>query len=262
MRYLKAVSLICLVLFGIMPSCVKNTATIEYVANKPTHALILQKDTVKKGEPFFAFATPPDSNSTTRWTIRPSDGTVIIPNGNQANISIYLAGIYVITANFYSPSDPLNAYDSSHYTVTVNDSVYSPSVGSGLDTVQLFGDQLNFTPVYTADSGFKFIMRTSRVYKCSPYLTAYQAGGTGIGDITMNFGSAEVIQDTGGCSGARNPVILNLPIDPLPIGVHTISIFFVGITYQGLVNVTDSNLTFTWNYTNSVVISPLQIKKN
>ncbi len=142
MNQIKLAGLFCLILFGIMPSCIKNTATIEYLSGN-SNQIPAPLNPVKQGEPFIITAVLPDSNASVRWTIRPSDNTDLTFNGNQAMISISLAGTYAITANFYSPSNNATPFDSSNYTIIVNDSIYTaPPVGSGLDTVQLAGDQI------------------------------------------------------------------------------------------------------------------------
>jgi hypothetical protein len=141
--------------------------------------------------------------------------------------------------------------------------VYIPQI-PGTDSVLLKGDELVFTPVYSTDSGFKIILKGTRLYNCYPFLAAYEAGAgaPGITAINMNFNGAIVVESTGGCQGVQNPVVLNIPIDPIGIGVHTIAVNYNDTKYEGSVNVTDSNFTFTWTYGSGIVISPLQIKKN
>ena len=133
-----------------------------------------------------------------------------------------------------------------------------------MDTVLLNGDELTFTPIYSAVSGFKFSLKGNRVYNCSPNLAGYGFvdGAAGTSPINMNFQGAVVIESLDGCQGVKNPVMLDIPVNPLGIGVHTIAINYNDTKYEGSVNVTNSNITFTWTYTSGIIISPLQVKKN
>jgi hypothetical protein len=262
MKIIKSVSFISLFFFAAIPACIKNTVTVEYSGSQKNPVVILSKPIVKRGEPLVVSTNAPDSHSLIKWAIRPSDSTLIVPYGNQATIYINLPGTYLITASFYSPTDTVRAYDSSNSTVTVNDSIYTPPVGSDYDSVLLRGDELTFTPVYSADSGFKIILKGTRLYNCYPYLTNYEAGAPVIDAINMNFNGALVVEGKGDCMGVKNLVVLNIPISPLTIGVHAVAVNYNDDKYEGLLNVTDSNFTFTWNYTSGIIISPLQIKKN
>ena len=265
MRYIKTLNLMCLVLFGIMPSCVKNTATIEYRGsyNKPT--VILPDSTIKKGESFVVSTTVPDSNSIIRWSIQPSDSTSIIANGNQATVHISLAGTYLITANFYSPADPVNPYDSSHSTIVVKDSANKPPVPPvrDYDTLSLVGDQLIISPDFFLNGALFLTVTTTNVFACKSYLSIYSTSQERPGpnsSFTMNFNSGIVAVSTSDCTGTSGPASNQIDIVDLPIGVHPIFASLNQIDYQGSVNVTDSNYTFTWNYTSGITISPLQIK--
>jgi hypothetical protein len=262
MKNFKPAALICLVLFGIMLSCVKNTARIEYAASISNRNLV-PLNPVKKGEPFVIFPLLPDSNATVRWTIRPSDSTQLSTNGNQVTISIFLAGSYVITANFYAPSNTVSPYDSSIYTIIVNDSVYTPQVRSEYDTVLLNGKEITLVPISISGT-LEVIAKTAIKYNCTSYITAigfFQGTNTPQTTIVFFFDSARIAISNADCGGVKNSATISIRLDSLANGFHPIYVELNRILYQGSVDVTDSNYTFTWPYSSGAIISPLQIKK-
>lgn len=261
MKRYKPVILIGLILLGIVPSCVKNTATTVYTSGNANQNFTTLNP-VKKGEPFIISAVLPDSNATVRWTIRPSDNTDLTTQGNQVIISITYAGMYAITANFYTPADPVKPYDSNNYSIIVNDSVYTPQGGPG-DTIPLAGGEITFVPVSTSGT-LEFIAQTAAKYNCTSSIAAigfFQ--GTGIPETTIvfYFDSARIEISKTNCGGIKNPATMNVTLIPLANGFHPIYAELNQFLYQGSVYVTDSNYTFTWPYTSGVIISPMQIKK-
>jgi hypothetical protein len=257
----KLVALICLILFGIMPSCVKNSATIDYTSGNANQHLI-PLNPVKKGEPFIISAVLPDSNASVRWTIRPSDSTQLNANGNRVMITITFPGMYLITVNFYSPSDPIKPYDSSTYSVTVTDTNYTQQVGPG-DTVSLAGGEVTLIPVSTSGT-LEFIVQTAAKYNCTSSISAIGFNQYIIGVekyIFFYFDSAMVDISKADCGGIKNPATIIVTPSPLANGIHTIYGYLNQFMYEGSVNVTDSNYTFTWPYTSGLIISPMQLKK-
>ena len=270
MRYIKTWGLIYLLGLGIMSSCVKNTATIDYVGSYIKPGVILPDSTIKKGESFVVYTIAPDSNSIIRWSIKPSDSTEIIPNGDHAIVHISLAGTYLITANFYSPADSVNPYDSSHSTIIIHDSVNRPPPpvpppppAQDYDTISLAGDQLIISPDYFLNGALFLTVKTTNNFSCKAYLSLYSTLQEPPGpnsSFTMNFNSGIAAVSTSDCTGTSGPASSQIEIIDLPIGVHPIFASLNQVDYQGSVNVTDSNYTFTWNYTSGITISPLQIK--
>jgi hypothetical protein len=264
MKYFKPAALIWLILFGIMLSCVKNTATIEYAASGPNRNLV-SLNPVKKGESFDIFPVLPDSNATIRWTIRPSDSTQLSINGNQVTISIFLAGSYVITANFYAPSNTVSPYDSSIYTIIVKDSVsVLPPPQSDYDTLPLEGSQLTLTFISSTNGVLTLHVQTMKDYPCTSYISEYgilQDAFSPTSKLNINFNSGIVAESTTDCTGPAKPAYGTIDLIPLDIGTHSVSVSLNQINYLGTLSVTDSNYTFTWPYSSGVIISPLQIKK-
>lgn len=264
MKYFRPVVMVCLFFALVMPACIKNTVSVDYVGTKKTPEIILPKPIVKKGEPFVVSTNEDDPNTVIKWAIRPSYGTVLIPYGSEVTINISVAGSYLITASFYSPADTVKAFDSTHSTIIVNDSVYSaPPIGSGLDTVSLTG-ALTIVSSAHGDSGLAIIAQTVNLYNCSPYLTAYGMGlygPTPLSSIGFDFNGAEVVEGTGNCGGVQQPAISLTTLIPPANGFYTITANLDQVNYEGSLTVSDTAYTFTWPYTSGITISPLQIKK-
>ena len=158
-------------------SCKKNGSTDQN--NNGNSVLTLSKTTVKRGEQLLVSTNLSDANAKIKWTVFPSGNSNVLSSNKQADAIFAFAGTYRITASYYTLSDTTVAYDSSSSPVIVTDSFYTPtSNGMNVDTASLAGDQIILTPVEATDSVFVMLMQTSNLYKCTPYLTAYGAGGS------------------------------------------------------------------------------------
>ena len=176
MKIFKSVLFICMFSLDSDSACIKNTVSVDYAGGHEIPDIILQKPSVKRGEPFFVSTNVQNPDTVIKWSIRPSDSTAIIPYGNDAFINISLAGTYLITANFYSPADTIKAYDSIHSTIIVNDSLFAPTgpTNHNYDTVSLAGDEITLIP-YEYSDGIKFVAKTVNLYNCIPYISGYGA---------------------------------------------------------------------------------------
>jgi hypothetical protein len=264
MKHVQAAGITCLSLIVMATACVKNTSGTGYTGRKTSSTMVLSKLTIKKGEPLLVSTDKPDLNSIIKWKIYPAINTVILPNDNQAAIFITHAGPHQVTANYYLPSDTTIAYDSSNSTIIVNDSTYTPPPpGDGLDTASIAGDQITLIPTSSLDSGLVILANTTRLYNCYPYLTAYgwTQGGI-VSSLDFDFGSVEVVEGKRDCGGRKDQAFAYMPINELAAGVYTVTANLNQVSYQGSLTVTDTDYTFTWNYTSGIIISPLKIKKN
>src|SRR5664279_1237981 len=113
MKIFRSVFIVSLFFFAVIPACIKNTVTVDYVGTHNPPPIVIPKPIVKRGEPFTVSTSPTDPNTIIKWAIRPSDNTAIIPYESEAFITITLAGTYVITADFYTSVDTVHAFDSS-----------------------------------------------------------------------------------------------------------------------------------------------------
>jgi hypothetical protein len=241
-------------------SCRKNSDTDHNTSGNSV--LTLSKTTVNRGEQLLVSTNLSDVNSKIKWTVFPSGYSNVSPANKEAAAIFAFAGTYRITASYYSLSDTSAAYDSSSSTVLVTDSFYTPtSNGMNVDTASLAGDQIILVPVKASDSVFVMLAQTTNLYNCTPYLTAYGVGGDISSSLLFDFRSVEVVEGTGGCNGAKNPAVAYIFFNPAANGNYNFSVYFNQITYQGILTVTDTSYTFTWNYTSGILISPLQIRK-
>ncbi len=263
MKISLAASLLCVIIISMHIACVKNSSATNYSGSKNNSTLTLSKSLVEKGEPLLASTTKSDLNAIIRWQVHPANNTVVLPSDAKAAIFIANAGNYQVTANYYSPSDTTIAYDSSNSTITVNDSSYiPPPVAAGYDTASLAGDQITLIPASSLDSGLVIIAKTANLYHCYPYLTAYGWTQGGVNSsLDLDFRSAEVVEGKVECAGIKNPAFAFMPTNISANGVYTITAIFNGISYQGSVTVTDTQYSFTWNYSSGIIISPLLINR-
>ncbi len=242
-------------------SCTKNSNTSK--TSGGNIVLTLSRTTVKRGEQLLVSTDLSDPNSKIKWTVYPSGSSYVSSANKEASAMFASAGIYHITASYFSLSDTVVAYDSSSLPVTVTDSFYTPtSNGMNVDTASsMVGDEIILSPVKASDSVFVMLAQTKNLYNCTPYLTAYGAGGSFSSSLLFDFRSVEVVEGTGDCSGAKNPAIAYIFFNPAANGTYNFSARFNQIDYYGTVTVTDTDYTFTWNYTSGIIISPLQIKR-
>jgi len=267
MKIFKSVVFICLFSLMVIPACIKNTVAVDYVGTHKTPDIILPKPIVKKGEPFTVSIPTLDPNTIIKWAIRPTDSTVLIPYGNDLIINISLAGTYLLTANFYTATDTVTAYDSTNSTIIVSDSLYVPPVASDYDTVPLAGQDITIVPVYNSGT-LQFIVQTANKYNCTSYITsAATFWQYTLTPETLNFyfDSARVAISKADCGGVKNPATITFSALPISNGSHPINAVLTQNPqryFEGTVVITDSNYTFNWNYSSGITISPLQIKRN
>jgi hypothetical protein len=262
MKIVIKIFFVFLLFFSFFAACKKSDNTGQNTNSKSV--LTLSKTTVKRGEQLLASTNLSETGSKIKWTVYPSGSSNISSANKEAAAIFALAGTYHITASYYSPSDTSVAYDSSSSPITVTDSFYTPtSNGMNVDTASLAGDQITLIPVMASDSVVVMLAQTRNLYNCTPYLTAYGAGGNFYSNYSLlfDFKSGEVVEGTGDCNGAKNPAIAYIFFNPAANGTYNFSAFLNGVTYQGSVTVTNTDYTFSWNYTSGIIISPLQIKK-
>jgi hypothetical protein len=256
------VFLVVLLLFEMDIACKKNSVDSN---TKGSSQLTLSKSSVKRGERLTASVNSVKPGSKIKWTIFPDAGSQLSPANSKAAAMFATGGSYRITASYYTLKDSLVAYDSISAPVSVNDSIssypiYTP-IDDGLDTASLEGDELTIIPASASDSGFLLWVKTKKMYNCTPYLVAYGGEWEDSKSLTL-YKWGEVVEGSTDCAGVKNPAIGYLFYQPFKNGSYDVTVILNQITYHGAVTVTDSDYTFTWNYTGGVIISPLQIKKH
>jgi hypothetical protein len=179
----------------------------------------------------------------------------------QATILFAQPGTYRITATALAADS--SGVDSTSGTVTVSDTVYTPPASA--DTSSLSGDQITLKPLVDSNGNLILLAQTTRSYGCSSSIVyGITSGPTGATGLGINF--TEVISSgTGDCNGAQNPasayLFPNYGTLQWANGSWPLTVTLSGVTYSGLLTVTNSGYSFSWSYTSGVIISPLQINK-
>ena len=247
-----------LVVFGV--SCKKNSSG----SVKPT--LTLSNSSIKRGEPLIVTTNVVTTDLVIKWTVNPSSATWISSTGNKSVILFSNSGSYRITASYFADSNAATAYDSTSSPINVTDSIYNDSTGTWASCNSLVqvpipnNDQIILTPVSYSDTGLAFIAHTQQTYGNQYPLLDYSL----IPDTTAGYGFvfATVTENPcGNLTGAPTPATGIPSISQLNIGTNDFTIIFQGTLYKGSLTVTDTDCTFSWNYTSGVIISPLTISR-
>jgi hypothetical protein len=235
-------------------SCNKSSSTA-----KTDQKLVLSASSIKRGQPLVANINGGTPNSSYSWSVAPTTGTYISPNSNTASILFANAGTYQVTATNSADSagGPTGGLTSN---ITVSDSIYTPVIDDGYDTLSLAGDQITLQPISATDSsGLVLLVSSNKYYYCNPvFLFGTEQDVNG--DISMSFyqvvsGSAAL------CGDLQNKAISFLFFHGLSKGVHNVTANLNNAAYHGTLTITDTDYTFAWNYTSGVLISPLQINR-
>ena len=256
MKNIKSLLFLIPTLSFLILSCSKNPVS---TSDKPI--LLLSKTTVKMGEPVCASLTGQANNTNVAWSS--NSGAHIWPTSNTDS-AIYVftnPGTYTIKANFQSHINGSN--DSTDGNVIVTDSIFSDTVTVTCNVITetnlAAGDQINLTPVDYSDTGLVFVAHTTNLYSHSPLLNSN-------GDIHVTESGFEVDISSAlifPCSGSTlpAPAVGLVALTGLTNRTYTLSFKLNGTTYPGSMTVTDSNISFTWNYSSGVTMSPLTIQK-
>jgi hypothetical protein len=256
MNNIKSLLFLILTLSFLIHSCSKNpVSTID----KPI--LFLSKTTVKIGEPLYATLTNQAFNTNVAWSSNSGGHIWPTPNTDSAIYIFTSPGAYTVKANFQSHINGSN--DSTDGNVIVTDSIFSDTITATCDVVVVKNltadDQINLTPVDYSDTGLVFVAHTTNLYSHSPLLNSN-------GDIQVSESGFEVdISSTliFPCSGstAPAPAIGLVALTGLTNRTYTLSFKLNNTTYAGTMTVTDSKISFNWNYSSGVTISPLTIQR-
>ena len=242
-------------------ACNKSTSS-QSTPNTSPLTLTLSDQSVKKGQPLLVSLPQGVSSSAVKWSISPDSAARLTAGANGASILFFKAGSYKISANYATGSDSARR-DSCYGTVVVSDTVYVPPtpVSPAYDTTVVDRDTLTLTPM-SDTSDLILIAQSSRRYGCLPYYIYSVTAGMNTG-ISLQF--PWVVTNHVNACGAAGPAVsalfLQNNIKGWPNGTYPFSVTYSGGTYTGSLTITDSDYTFTWNYTTGVIISPLHIKR-
>jgi hypothetical protein len=197
------------------------------------------------------------TTDTVHWSVSPAGFDSIITKNNVAEIFFKKAGVYKVLA-IDPPLSPASV------SITVLDSVYRPV--TTYSYLPLTGDQITLVPHFynnpTADSSYlSFVAQTKKSYcGISKLVVADSLINNKYG---VNF---LYVSQPSPCVIGQSPIAAvinftqNLPVS-LPNGTFPLSVTLNNTTYTGSIVVTSSNITFNWNYTSGVIISPMQISR-
>jgi hypothetical protein len=256
MRHVKKASLGVFLLFLAVTSCNKDS---NHSGNGAQ--LSLSSTSLQRGQPLLISTALSDNNTTIRWSLHPSNGTTIMPSKNHAEALFGLAGHYGITASYYSASDSTKAYDSSTAQIVVSDTIYASPPPATTDSLTLAGDELTLVPVSATDTSLIILAKTTRLYNCIPYLTAFGTAVYPGRSLYFDFRGILVVEGKGDCAGVQNPAVSYVPFaTPLIPGSYELTATLNGVDYSGSLTVTDTYYQFNWNYTSGIIISPTTLK--
>jgi hypothetical protein len=258
---IKAFFSFCL-LAAFVVACKKDNSA-STTTNKST--LTLSKSSVKMGEPLVVATNETGSNLFTKWSVTPAVNTWISSSNNKTVILFSSPGAYIVTASYFTDSVSPIPYDSSSSPVTVTDSVYNDSVVSCNLLTQVpinNGDQITLTPISYSDTGLVLLAHTQQTYGTYyPSLGNVQLTDSADGVYVFGFGTVTQYPCSNSSTNGPTPATGILSFAGLSNGTHNITIALNSVTYQGTLLVTDTDCTFTWNYSSGIIISPLQIQK-
>ena len=197
------------------------------------------------------------TTDTVHWTVTPAGYDSIITKNNVAEVFFKKAGVYQVQA-IDAPMAPANV------SITVADSIYKPVITYSYSS--LTGDQITLVPHFYnnpgADSTYLSFVAQTKNYYCG-------SGKLLFTDSLMNNSYGILFQSVkqpSPCTIGEIPIAAvinftqNVP-NPLPNGTFPLSVTLNNTAYTGSIVVTTSTITFNWNYTSGVLISPKQISR-
>ncbi len=213
----------------------------------PVKTLNLSLSTVMINQPV-TVSSASDSTIYTPISVTPSGSNTTALSGHKSILSFSKAGTYIIQGT--QPG-------SLPTSLTVTSQTYSTTSTSAA----LTGDQIILTP-HAIDSGGVF-----NLYFTATTVNSYAANnGAIIATQTLNqgvyatsFTNVLIPANYTGTSVA-GPVASNFTIlTSLVAGTYPVSFQLNGTTYTGVAVLTTKGVTYTWNYTSGVTMSPKQL---
>jgi hypothetical protein len=176
--------------------------------------------------------------------------------------------IYGCSKTSVTPAASKLASNNANTTTnTKSDTIPVTPTKTTYNTVPLTGDQITLVPYYyksqTADSSYLYFIAQTHNYYCGTSTIEYTANIDANSNFVVNF--TDVSQPSP-CTIGQLPLgqAINfnhsLP-NTLPNGSFPLSVTLNGTTYNGSITATSTTITFTWNYTAGVLISPNQISR-
>ena len=246
------------VLAGVFTACKKNSNSVSQAGLLMT----LSKSSAKLEEPVYASTNVNDiGHGVIRWSVSPSSNSWLSSSSGKSVILFSNPGQYTVTANYFSDSAAQVPSDSSSSPITVNDSLFTDTVAycNVAESVPLVsGDQVMLTPLNSLDTGLVLLAHTQEFYPNVPVIN-YTITSFGQGSYTFGFNSIEEFPCY--ANNGPTPATTILYLGQLANGTYSLQFSLLGANYSGTLSVTNTDFSFTWNYTSGVLISPLEISK-
>ncbi|MEZ2335813.1 hypothetical protein AB6735_09250 [Mucilaginibacter sp. RCC_168] len=225
--------------------------------------LIASKTEVKINEPDSLILVGATLTDSVNWSVVPAGFSALAHQGGKARVVFTKAGNYTVTAS------KIGGTPGSIKIKVLTDSVSNPShpidtVGNPSDTIKLVpltGDKITLSPGFSQNAArdsvsISFNAKTTKLY-CSNGILQYQA----IVDYNKNFSIDFVnVREPKVCRGTTDIPMIASPVAMryvnLANGSYSLKTTLNGIVYSGTIVVSAINITFNWNYTSGVVISP------
>jgi len=225
--------------------------------------LVASKAEVKINEPDSLTLVGATLTDSVNWSVTPAGFSALAHRGGKARVIFTKAGNYTVTAN------KVGGVPGSIKIKVLTDSISNPShpgdtIKNPADTVklvQLTGDKITLSPGFsqnaTRDSvSIIFNAKTTNLY-CSNGILQYQA----IVDYNKNFSIDFMnVREPKVCRGTTDIPMVASPVTMrhvnLSNGSYSLKATLNGVIYTGNIVVSSTNITFNWNYTSGVVISP------
>ncbi|OCX52934.1 hypothetical protein BEL04_00985 [Mucilaginibacter sp. PPCGB 2223] len=188
------------------------------------------------------------------WRVTPSGSEVIHPSGSHALLSFNKSGSYLVIVTL---SD---GETFGHYIVVTNDAA-NPNLSLAGDQITLLANY--YKSKVTDTTYLTFTGVTSNKYTCSNSIINFTYGLDASNNFNINF--IDVIQPSqidciAGNSSLATPLIRfwqNKDHPYMVPGVYALTVHMGGITYNGSITVTATDITINWPYTSGILITPL-----
>lgn len=250
------------IFFGLLftfNACTKTGLTVEH--------LDATKATVKIGQPDSLELVGASATDSIQWGVTPSGSNTIIFSHNHAVVNFNKAGNYTVMAS-------VKGATSYTYLITVTNEVYNPNppASGGATHISIAGDQIILTSHYSkstkSDSAYVyFTAQTTNTYLCGNSYLNYSHSFDGSGHFGINFvdmyqpASKDCQTGNTTITSPAIPFLQSVQNTYLAIGTYPLAVGLNGVTYTGSVAVTATDITFTWNYTSGVTITPKHIAR-
>ncbi|MDB5115554.1 MAG: hypothetical protein JWQ79_1046 [Mucilaginibacter sp.] len=224
--------------------------------------LVAKKLTLKINEPDSLILVGAAADSVL-WSVTPAGFNTLLKVKNKAVVTFNKAGSYTVSAS-------ANGGTPATVTITVNDSVYVPQPVYTF-TPYNSGEQITLLPSYykskNGDTTYMYFMaQTTKSYPCGNSTMVFTKS-VNENNLGINFLGINQV-DAGSCQIPNSHLTsqkiyffyqgTTLSFNP---GTYPLTVTLNGTTYTGSIVIAVNGITFNWDYTSGVIISPKYISR-